>query len=93
MKTNRSNKAAIDKFNVFHDPETKYCDNYYCEAEAIKTVAVSVKRAGDEQRKFCGACYDAYIIGVQHGRLSENPKAYARHDSHQACSRRARKLR
>ena len=58
--------------------KTEYCDNQFCENEAIKTVPVSVKRSGDSERKFCAACYEAYIIGVQHGRISENPKVNSR---------------
>lgn len=61
--------------------KTKYCDNQFCETEATKTVSVSVRRAGDSKRHFCEACYEAYVIGVQHGRLSENPKAYSRNSS------------
>jgi hypothetical protein len=56
--------------------KTEYCDNQFCESEAIKTVPVSVQRSGDSKRSFCGACYEAYVIGVQHGRISENPGAY-----------------
>jgi hypothetical protein len=56
--------------------KTEYCENQFCESEAIKTVQVSVRWAGDSKRKLCGACYEAYVIGVQHGRLSENPDAY-----------------
>ena len=92
MKTNRLTKAAASASNLFCDPETKYCDNYCCEAEAIKTVPVSIKRAGDSKRKFCGACYDAYVIGVQHGRLSENPNAYSRNGVRGASSHKSRKI-
>ena len=55
---------------------TEYCDNQFCESEATKTVPVSVQRAADSERHFCEACYEAYVIGVQHGRISENPNAY-----------------
>jgi hypothetical protein len=58
--------------------KTEYCDNQFCENEAVKIVPVSVKRSGDSERKFCAACYEAYTIGVQHGRISENPKVYSR---------------
>jgi len=60
---------------------TEFCDNVFCENEAVKTVPVSVKRPEDSERKFCAACYEAYIIGVQHGRISENPKVYSRSQS------------
>jgi len=56
--------------------QTEYCDNQFCENEAIKTVPVSIHRSGDSKRKFCAACFEAYTIGVQHGRNSENPNAY-----------------
>lgn len=57
---------------------TQFCDNVFCENEAVKTVPVSVKRPEDSERKFCAACYEAYTIGVQHGRISENPKVFSR---------------
>ena len=60
---------------------TEFCDNVFCENEAVKTVPVSVKRPEDSGRKFCAACYEAYIIGVQHGRISENPKVYSKSQS------------
>lgn len=56
---------------------TRYCDNPLCEAEAVRTVSVSIKKPGDSTRHYCEACYEAYCVGVQHGRLSENPFAYA----------------
>jgi hypothetical protein len=62
----------------------EYCDNQFCENEAIKTALVSVKKASDSERKFCAACYEVYTIGVQHGRLSENPKAYSKGSSSQS---------
>ncbi len=51
--------------------KTIYCDVRNCEAPAIKKVSVSVKRAGDSIRNFCGGCLEAYTIGVQHGRKIE----------------------
>jgi len=69
MKTNCLTKSVLDKFDVSDEAETEYCDNYLCENEAAKTVPVSVRRAGDSERKFCEACYEAYVIGVQHGRI------------------------
>jgi hypothetical protein len=62
--------------------KTKYCDNQFCESEAVETVPVSVKTAGDSDRNFCAACYEAYVIGVQHGRISENPNAYQKTRRH-----------
>jgi hypothetical protein len=58
--------------------KTAYCDNQFCESEATKTVPVFVHRAVDSKRHFCEACYEAYVIGVQHGRISENPKTYSK---------------
>ena len=75
-KMNHSTKPMPTRGDAFRKPKTPYCDNYFCDGEAIKTVPVSIKRAGDSKRKLCGACYEAYVIGVQHGRISENPKAY-----------------
>jgi hypothetical protein len=70
MKTNRSTKVLADKFNVFDESETEFCANQFCESEAVETVPVSVEKAGDSERKFCTACYEAYVIGVQHGRIT-----------------------
>jgi len=93
MKTNCLTKSVLDKFDVSDEAETEYCDNYLCENEAAKTVPVSVRRAGDSERKFCEACYEAYVIGVQHGRISQKPKAYSRNDVCCAGSRKSGKLR
>lgn len=49
----------------------KYCDSDGCEAEANQTVQVSIDRAHDGTRHLCHACYQAYLIGVQHGRFHE----------------------
>lgn len=73
--------------------KTEFCDNQFCENEAIKTVPVSVRHAGDSKRNFCGACYEAYVIGVQHGRYSENPKAYSRNGVRRGGLRKSGKLR
>jgi hypothetical protein len=56
--------------------KTEYCDNQFCENEAVKTVFVSVSNAADSKRNFCAACYEVFTIGVQHGRISENQVAY-----------------
>jgi hypothetical protein len=93
MKTNRLTKAALDKFDVRDEAETEYCDNYLCESEATKTVPVSIRRAGDSERKFCEACYEAYVIGVQHGRISENSRTYSKIGVRCAGSRKSGKLR
>lgn len=52
--------------------ETQYCDNYLCEAEAVKEVSVSVKKYEDETRNFCATCEEAYTIGVQHGKAAHS---------------------
>ena len=93
MKTNRLTKAALDKLDALDELKTEYCDIQFCEAEAIEKVPVSVHRAGDSERKFCGGCYEAYLIGVQHGRLSENPRAYFRNGVRRAGLRTSGKLR
>jgi|GEM_PF-2058191 len=92
MKTNRSTKVAVDEFDPLDESETEYCDNYLCENEAIKMVPVSVRRTGDSKRKFCAACYEAYVMGVQHGRYSENPKTYSRNGVRRAELRKSGKL-
>jgi len=60
--------------------KVEFCDNQFCENEAVKTLPVSVRHAGDSKRKFCVACYEAYAIGAQHGRFIENSKAFSRND-------------
>jgi hypothetical protein len=72
--------------------KTEFCDNQFCENEAVKTVPVSVRHAGDSKRKFCETCYEAYVIGVQHGRYSENPKAYSRNSVGRAGLRKSGKM-
>jgi hypothetical protein len=46
----------------------RFCDNEYCEAEAVETVKVSVNKPCDQTRQYCATCYQAYIVGCQHGR-------------------------
>jgi hypothetical protein len=76
-----------------NEMKTEFCDNQFCENEAVKTVPVSVRQSGDSERKFCAACYEAYTIGVQHGRISENPKAFSRNSASRAGLRKSGKLR
>ena len=47
----------------------KYCENYICDCDAVKTVPVSEAKYGDATRDFCAACDEAYTIGVQHGKF------------------------
>jgi hypothetical protein len=54
------------------DSDTEeFCDIDVCNAPAAETVVVSVNSPGDETRNFCYGCYQAYMIGVQHGRFHE----------------------
>ena len=48
-----------------------YCDISMCEAEATQTVATSEEKAHDSTMNLCDACYEIYMIGVQHGRFHE----------------------
>jgi hypothetical protein len=48
----------------------KYCQNPFCENEAIKEVPVSVEIAFDQVRALCVTCEEAYTWGVQHGRCA-----------------------
>lgn len=45
-----------------------YCQNTFCEAQAVKEVPVSVKKLSDEVRALCTTCTEAYTWGVQHGK-------------------------
>ena len=45
-----------------------FCENPTCEAEAVKKVKVSVNKPCDETRHYCYTCYEAYMVGCQHGR-------------------------
>jgi hypothetical protein len=58
--------------------KTIYCDVGNCEAPATEKVVVSVKRAGDSVRNFCGGCLEAYTIGVQHGRKITSAELHAK---------------
>jgi hypothetical protein len=77
---------------MLNEMKMEFCDNQFCESEAVKTVPASVHRPGDSKRKFCAACYETYIIGVQHGRISENPKAFSRNGVRRAGSRKSGKM-
>lgn len=46
-----------------------YCDA--CPAEATQRVVVSVDEPHDDTRNYCHACYEVYMVGVQHGRYHE----------------------
>ena len=47
----------------------KYCQNPLCDAEAVKQVKVSVKKASDERRSLCACCEEVFVWGVQHGKM------------------------
>ena len=49
---------------------THYCENQYCESEAVKQVTVSTEKAGDSKRWLCTACEQAFTWGVQHGTMT-----------------------
>lgn len=48
----------------------EYCQNQFCENEAIKEVPVSVEKPSDQTRSLCAACEELYTWGVQHGRMT-----------------------
>jgi len=48
----------------------KYCQNTFCESEAVEEVPVSVESPSDQRRSLCATCHEAYTWGVQHGRIS-----------------------
>ena len=52
----------------------KFCENTYCETEAVEEVPVSVNRSGDQKRYLCATCFEAYTWGVQHGRITYQRK-------------------
>jgi len=47
-----------------------YCQNPFCENEAVKEVPVSVEKPSDQTRSLCAACEESYTWGVQHGRMT-----------------------
>lgn len=64
---------------------TAYCENTFCQNEAIKKVRVSVDKPGDRVVAMCALCEEAYTWGVQHGR------ATAHHESQSQRGEAARK--
>jgi len=68
--------------------KTKYCENEFCESEAVTKVRVSVHRTGDSVRYFCAPCAEAYTIGVQHGSFRTRTELRAE----RAAKNRAAKL-
>lgn len=46
----------------------KFCQNPFCEVEAVEEVNVSVRTPSDETRSVCACCEEVYIWGVQHGK-------------------------
>ena len=56
-------------------PSVRFCDNPPCEAPAVKRVRVSVNAPGDEFRWYCYTCYEAYMVGRQHGRFITERKS------------------
>lgn len=47
----------------------EYCQNPFCENEAVKEVPVSVEKPSDQTRSLCAACEESYTWGVQHGTM------------------------
>ena len=45
-----------------------YCQNTFCQNQAVREVQVSVEKPCDEVRALCAICDEAYAWGVQHGR-------------------------
>lgn len=60
-----------DGMMIDEDKCIVYCDAEYCEAPATERVIVSVDGPHDDTRNYCAACYEVYMIGVQHGRWHE----------------------
>jgi len=52
----------------------RYCQNPYCENQAVRHVTVSVQKPSDQIRAVCAICEEAYSWGVQHGRMQSMPK-------------------
>ena len=52
----------------------KYCQNQYCENQAVRHVTVSVHKRSDQIRAVCAICEEAYSWGVQHGRMQSMPR-------------------
>ena len=48
----------------------EYCENQFCENEAVKEVPVSVEKPSDQVRSLCATCEESYTWGVQHGRMT-----------------------
>lgn len=46
--------------------ECQLCDNI-----AVYKVAVSINTSHDSEYRLCYGCYQAYLVGVQHGRWHE----------------------
>ena len=48
----------------------EYCQNQFCENEAVKEVSVSVEKSSDQVRSLCATCEESYTWGVQHGKMT-----------------------
>lgn len=49
----------------------QFCQNTHCESEAREQARTSTLGPHDGTMYLCGGCYNAYMIGVQHGRFHE----------------------
>ena len=47
-----------------------YCQNTFCQNEAVKEVPVSIEGSADQVRALCAVCEEAYTWGVQQGSIS-----------------------
>jgi hypothetical protein len=47
----------------------QFCENPNCDSPGFREVPVSVNKPFDQKRTLCAACEEAYVWGVQHGRM------------------------
>ena len=52
----------------------RYCENPFCENQAVTTVPVLGDQSSNPQKALCAACKEAYDWGVQHGRMTSRLK-------------------
>jgi hypothetical protein len=59
----------LTQLELLAEDSGQFCDIEFCEAPATNKVLASAEEYGDRTRKLCGACKEAYAIGVQHAML------------------------
>lgn len=74
---------------VDRDGDETYCE--LCDNRATDCVKVSENEPHDNTRTLCSTCYEAYIIGVQHGRYHEAAR-YGRKPGRDSSQNKPRKL-